>query len=367
MTMVISAIHIYKFSIPMVPFSIATGTMHYAQNIFIRIHTSEGITGVGECSAFPMIAGETQSTCYEMAKDFAACWKGKDPLRIEERMNELHLFTAFNSTIKSAFDMALYDIAAKEKQLPLYKFLGGEKRPIETDLTIGIYSPEEMAQKAISFVKRGVRIIKIKLGKDVNEDIERVKQIRKAVGRDILLRIDANQGWTFRDAVDALQAMGEYGIEFCEQPMRYFDDEKLPELRRLSPIKIMADESVFDHHDAIRLIKNNACDYINIKFAKSGGILEAKKINDVAASHNIHCMMGGMLESRLALSAKLHFAYATPNIQFYDMDTCLLGHLEDPVTGGVKYKGFFLDIDDSPGIGADVEDAFLNKLESVCI
>src|ERR1700712_4026319 len=127
---------IYKFSIPMHPFTIATGTMHYAQNTFIRIHTSEGFYGVGECSAFPMITGETQATCFEMAKDFAALWKGKDPLQIEARMQELHAFTAFNATIKSAFDMALFDIAAKAAGQPLYLYLGGTKKEMETDLTI---------------------------------------------------------------------------------------------------------------------------------------------------------------------------------------------------------------------------------------
>src|SRR5437868_9912203 len=142
----ITKTEIYKYSIPMVPFTIATGTMNYAQNIFIRVHTDEGITGVGECSAFPMITGETQATCFEMAKDFAALWKNKNALAIEERMNELHAFTAFNKTIKSAFDMALYDINAQHANLPLYKFLGGkEKKKLETDLTIGISTPQQMA------------------------------------------------------------------------------------------------------------------------------------------------------------------------------------------------------------------------------
>ena len=97
----------------MLPFTIATGTMHFAQNIFIRIHTKDGPTGVGECSAFPMIAGETQNTCFEMAKDFALLWKDKNALDIDARLQELDLFTAGNYTAKSAFDMALYDIAAK--------------------------------------------------------------------------------------------------------------------------------------------------------------------------------------------------------------------------------------------------------------
>ncbi len=268
---------IYKFSIPMHPFTIATGTMHYAQNTLIRVHTDAGYYGVGECSAFPMIVGETQATCFEMAKDFAALWKGKDASDIEARMQELHDFTAFNATIKSAFDMALYDLAAKAAGQPLYQFLGGRKKTVETDLTIGISTPENMAKKAIEFIKDGVRMIKIKLGKNASEDVERVKKIRAAVGNDIVLRIDANQGWSFHDARNALQQMGPYHIQFCEQPMRHWDDHYLPGLRSLSPVKIMADESVFDHHDAQRLITANACDYVNIKFAKSGGILEANK------------------------------------------------------------------------------------------
>ena len=358
---------IYKFSIPMHPFTIATGTMDFAQNIFIRIYTDAGYYGVGECSAFPMIVGETQATCFEMAKDFAAIWKNKDPLAIEERMNELHLYTAFNSTIKSAFDMALYDIAARHANLPLYKFLGGSKKEIETDLTIGIDTPAAMAQTAIDYKAKSVRIIKIKLGKKEEEDIERVKQIRLAVGEDMVLRIDANQGWSFETAVTVLQQIEKYNIQFCEQPMRHWEDDKSPALRKLSPVKIMADESVFDHHDAKRLLNAGACDYVNIKFSKSGGMLEATKINAVCETHSIPCMMGGMLESRIALSAAAHFVLAHPNIIFYDMDTCLIGHKIDPVKGGLQYNGFSPDVPDTPGIGADADDEFLKGLEQIVI
>jgi len=358
---------IYRFSIPMHPFTIATGTMHYAQNIFIRIHTDAGYYGVGECSAFPMIAGETQATCFEMAKDFAALWKGKPALDIAARMNELHAFTAFNATAKSAFDMALYDLSARAAGQPLYKFLGGKNRLLETDLTIGIDSPENMAAKATLFKKDGVRIIKVKLGKDGKEDIERIKKIRAAIGNEILLRIDANQGWDFDEAIHALQQLAPYNIQFCEQPMRHWHDERLPELRRSVPIKIMADESVFNHHDARRLIAARACDYINIKFAKSGGILEAIKIDALCKGNNIPCMMGGMLESRIALTAFAHFALAHDNIIFYDMDTCLLGHTADPTTGGVQFKGYFLATPETPGLGADADPSFLRNCEKITI
>lgn len=361
--MKITSINIYRFSIPMVPFSIATGTMDYAQNVFIRVHTDAGFYGVGECSAFPMIVGETQDTCLAMAREFAALWIGEDALDIPARLQQLHNFTAGNTTIKSAFDMALYDITAKNADLPLYKYLGGEKCVVETDITIGIASPEVMAEKALAFKQSGAAILKVKLGKGAKIDVERIRQVRAAVGDELTIRVDANQGWSFDDAVFALQNIAPYNIQFCEQPMRTWYDDRLPELMQLSPVKIMADESVYNHHDARKQINSGSCHYINIKFSKSGGIYEAKQIHDTAAALGIPCIMGGMLESRIALSAKLHFAWASPNIQFYDMDTCMLGHLADPCVGGVKYNGYFLDIDDSIGIGADADEGFLAGCE----
>jgi L-Ala-D/L-Glu epimerase len=365
--MKILQIRIYKLSIPMHPFRIATGTMNHAQNLFIRVEKDEGLTGVGECSAFPMIVGETQSTCFEMAKDFASLWKNKNALDIPERLQELDDYTAFNTTVKSAFDMALYDLAAKKQGLPLYQYLNGRKKPMETDLTIGIGEPEFMAETAVEFRNKGVRIIKVKLGKDGGTDILRVRLIRKAVGPTLQIRIDANQGWDFETACEVLVKIGDCDISFCEQPLRQWNDYRLPELRKVSPVKIMADESVFNHHDAQRLIAAGACDYVNIKFAKSGGITEALRINEVCEEKGIACMMGGMLESRLALTACAHFALSQNNIQFYDMDTCLLGHKADPVIGGVQYRGYFLEVPDMPGIGADMDETFLRGCEQTII
>jgi L-Ala-D/L-Glu epimerase len=364
---IITKIDIYRFSIPMEPFTIATGTMDYAQNVFIRVYTDAGFYGVGECSAFPPIVGETQETCLVMAKAFARIWVGKDALDIEARLQDLHSFAAGNTTIKSAFDMALYDIAAKFVDLPLYTYLGGTKRTVESDITIGIGKPQLMADKAIEFKTLGANILKVKLGKSAVEDVERIKMIRAAVGPELKIRVDANQGWTFDDAVFALGAIGRFDIEFCEQPMRTWYDDLLPRLMKLSPVKIMADESVYNHHDARKQIESGSCHYINIKMAKSGGINEAKKIHDLAAQKGVACMMGGMLESRIALSAKLHFVYASPNIHFYDMDTCMLGHLADPCVGGVTYDGYKLNIGNEPGIGADADEDFLQKCEKISV
>jgi len=365
--MKITHIDIVKLSIPMEPFVIATETCVEAKNTYIRIHTNSEIIGVGECSAFPMLVGETQETCFSVAKDLAKIIKGKNPLQIEDRMRDMHTYIAFNSTIKSAFDMALYDISAKHANQPLYAFLGGTKKDIQTDLTIGISTPEKMAATAIQFKSNGVKTIKVKLGKNGVEDVERIKLIREAIGNDITLRIDANQGWNFDTAVYTLNSIEKYNIQFCEQPLHHHYDNLLPELRNQVKIPIMADESVFNHFDAERLIAAQACDYINIKLAKSGGILEAIKIADTASKHNMPCMLGGMVESRLALTAKVHLAMSHNNIKFYDLDTCLLGHLVDPVIDGARYNNYFLELNNLPGIGADIDPNFIKDAEKVTV
>ncbi|HET8827696.1 MAG TPA: dipeptide epimerase, partial [Pelobium sp.] len=297
----------------------------------------------------------------------AKLWKGKNPLAIENRMAELHAFTAYNATCKSAFDIALYDIAAKNKKVPLYQFLGGENRKVITDITVGIDEPEIMATKAKDFVKNGATIIKIKLGKSIAKDLERVKKIRKAVGDKVRIRLDANQGWTFEEAILSLIELEKYDIEFCEQPMRTWFDDDLAELVKRSPIKIMADESCFNHHDARRLIKNTACDAINIKLAKSGGINEALKIYQTATMNNIPCMIGGMLESRLAATASLHFALACKKINYFDLDTSLLGHLIDPVIGGLSYDHYEITLPNGIGIGADIAEEYLKDCENFIV
>lgn len=361
----ISHIEIYRLSIPIEPFVIATGTMEYAQNTYIRIYADGNLYGVGECSAFPMIVGETQETCIQVAKDLAKIWKGKNALDIAGRMAELDNYIAGNATIKSAFNIALYDLAARQAEKPLYAYLGGSYREIVTDITVGIGSPEEMAQKAKAFVDNGASFLKVKVGKAAAADIQRIKAIRRAIGQEVPIRLDANQGWSFDTAIEVLTALESDNIQFCEQPLRTYNDHLLPQLRQSTSVPIMADESVYTHHDAERLCRDNACEYINIKFAKSGGITEALKIQEIAAKYGVPCMIGGMLESRLAVTANFHFALAASNVHFHDMDTCLMGHLEDPVTGGIHYDGYTLSLpQDVIGIGADIDEIYLSRCEN---
>ena len=262
--------------------------------------------------------------------------------------------------------MALYDIASQHAGLPLYTFLGGKKnKTIVTDYTVSIGSIDKMVNDAQNIKDRGFQIIKVKLGGKKQEDIERIKRIREKVGNDILIRIDANQGWTTEDAIEILNTLAPYSIQHCEEPIARWNFMELPALRKQSPIPIMSDESCCDHHDAQRLIEIKACDSMNVKLGKSSGIFNALKIIKSAEVANTPIQIGGFLESRLAFTASAHLALSSDQIIYYDFDTPLM-FMEDPVIGGIQYssKGV-ITVPDEPGLGASMDAEYLKGLVKV--
>ncbi len=366
---VITSVEVIKLNLPYKePFVISLGVIESATNVVVKIHTNSGLTGMGECAPFVTIVGETQETVFELSRQVAKLLKGKDPFALEERLTEIDRAVAGNYTMKSAFDMALYDLLAKKANMPLYQLLGGSNnREIYTDMTISIGTPEKVAKDALAFKEAGFPAIKVKLGTTTKADVARIRAIREAVGDDYPIRIDANQGWNTVTAINTLQALAEFNIEHCEEPVPKWNNREMARVRENSPISIMADESVFDHHDAFRLAAMGACDYFNIKFSKSGGIFNALKINAIAESAGIKCQVGCMSESRYALTALMHFVLASKNVVHYDMDSSLMLDA-DPVTGGIQYQGKGRwTLDDAVGIGAGFDEDFLNSMESVTI
>jgi len=358
---IITSIELHKISIPLKkPFVISLGPLYSADNVVVVIHTAEGITGWGECSPFMSINGESADTGLVVGKYFEKLWLGKDALQIEERINELDGLIYGNNSIKSAFDMALYDIAAQQAGKPLYQYLGGRKnKTIATDYTVSVGDAAQMATDALKIKEAGFPVIKVKIGKGGAADVERIRAIREAVGYDIPLRIDANQGWQFEEAVEALKAMEPFNIQHCEEPLPRWDFMKLPELRKQSPIPIMSDESCCDPHDVKRLIDLKACDRINIKLGKSGGIFKALQMIQLAEAANMEIQIGAFLESRIAMSAFAHLALCSDNIVYYDFDTALMFN-EDPVEGGIRYKDKgVIEVPETPGIGATLSANFL--------
>jgi L-alanine-DL-glutamate epimerase-like enolase superfamily enzyme len=360
-------IDLHKINLDFItPFKIALGEARRGEGIAVRIFTDIGITGLGEGSPYWFIAGETQAISFEASKAIATLLLGKNPLEIESRLNEIDAFIVHNSTTKSAFDIALYDILAKHAGLPLYALLGGQNREIITDFTIGIDTPQKMAQKALEYVSEGACSLKVKLGTNHDDDVRRIQAIREAVGMELSIQLDANQGWDTVTAISTLQDLAKYKINFCEEPVAHWNNKALKRVHELSPIPIMADESIFDHHDALRLAEMGACDYFNIKLAKSGGIHTGLKINAIGEAAGIPCMVGGMFETRVGISAGAHLIAARSNIIFADLDT-VHHYAEDPVIGGAVFDGCKVSIPETPGHGADFDPLFLNKMEKITI
>ena len=365
----IHQVELYKLFIPLIePFITSLGREDNAENILVKIITREGLTGFGECSPYMPINGESTDTCFITGQYFAQLFKGKNALAIEERVADMDKLIYGNSSIKSAFDMALYDIAAQNAGVPLYKFLGGKNNKIIiTDYTVSIGDPEKMAADAFKIKAEGYPAIKVKLGQHGETDVVRIKKIREAIGNEIPLRIDANQGWNVEEAITTLKALAQFDIQHCEEPIPRWDFMNLPKVKQASPIPIMADECCGDEHDAARLIQIGACDYMNIKLGKSGGILKALKMVKLAEDAGIHLQIGAFLESRLAMTAFAHFSLCSPAIVHYDFDTALMFR-DDPVSGGIVYeKNGVVKVPEVAGLGAWVDEEWLGRMEKVVI
>ena len=363
---IIQAVEIYKLFIPLKePFVISLGAIHNVQNVIVIIRTADGCAGYGECSPYMTINGESIDTCFIVGQYFAQVLKGKDALDIAGSIVAMDKTIYANSSIKSAFDIALYDIASQHAGLPLYKFLGGTKNKVlETDMTVSIGDPQKMKDDAIRFKSEGFPAIKVKLGGAKEDDVARIKAIRDGIGMEHPLRIDANQGWATADyAIEVLQALSEYGIEHCEEPISRYRFMELSKVSAASPIPIMADESCGDEWDAERLIQLKACSMFNIKLGKSGGFYKGVKIAALGSAAGMHMQVGGFMESRLGMTAAAHLALSNDSIHHCDFDTPLM-FTEDPVIGGIKYleKGV-LDVPEVPGLGAVIDESYLNSTQ----
>lgn len=344
------------------------GDISAARNVVVKIETDAGVFGWGETSPMAAITGDSQASAYALGLDMAKLLIGQDPLAIEANLKLLRRYCSQATSILCAFDMALYDLAAKQANMPLYQFLGGSLRELETDHTIGHQSSVlGTVARAKDLVKQGFNTIKLKTGRPGQEDIEHIEAVRAAVGETVKLRIDCNQGWDYPTAVANIRLLKELNIEYVEQPLAAWDVDGFARLRANSELPICADESVFTHIDALRLVKADAVDFLNIKLVKSGGINTALKINSIAEAAGIRCMIGCFGESRLGLSAAAHLASAHPNIHFIDLDSAL-HFCHDPVTGGMAIEensGGKITIPAGIGHGAELDEAELEHITVV--
>ncbi len=285
------------------PFKIALGTTETYTGVIVKICTEE-FCGYGEAAPSPRITGDTVGSTIAALERFRPNLIGKDVLRVGEIMNNLERIIHDNSTAKAAVDFALHDILGKRAKLPLVNILGGERREIETSLTVTIGSVEESIKSAEELLNAGARVLKVKIGIDPEEDVERIKKIREIT--DARIRVDANQGYSLKRAINVLRRIERYEIEFAEQPIPAGQIDDLQIIRSSTEIPIMADESVHTKEDALRLV--GKVDAINIKLMKSGGIREAQRIAAIAKAAGMKIMVGCMIETKLGITAGTHFA-----------------------------------------------------------
>lgn len=303
------------------PFRIALGTTTEKTEIIVALYDNHGRVGWGEASPSALILGCTLDSVLATLDHLIPAILGEDPRRLQYLVDKLDRVLLGNATAKAALDLALHDLVGQIYGEPVWRLLGGSLvGPLETDFTVGIDEPAKMAAEAKALVEAGFRAIKVKVGEDPKTDVARVRAVREAIGEGIKMWIDANQGWTRAQAVWALERLAEYEVEFVEQPVPAEDLEGMAWVRKRSPIPVMADESVHSPKDALRAIRLGACDYVNIKLMKAGGLLRAKEIATICKNAGIPNMIGGMVESNLSATAAVHFALSEANVVFRDLD-----------------------------------------------
>jgi o-succinylbenzoate synthase len=352
--MKIADIKIGRISIPLKkPFKTALRTVERIEDVVVKMVTDNGYIGYGEAAPTAVITGDTEGSITGAIESvIAKQLLGLEIENIEEIMRRLNGCMIKNTSAKAAVDMAAYDLLGQMYQAPLYKLWGGFRRTLTTDITISVDEPEQMALDSVEAVRLGYDTLKIKVGKNSFQDIERMRAIRRAIGPDINLRIDANQGWSPKEAVRILRRMEDEGlnIELVEQPVGAYDLEGLKHVTDNVSILVMADESVFSPLDALKILQMRAADLLNIKLMKTGGIYNALKICALAETYGVECMMGCMLESKISVTAAVYLAAAKHIITRVDLDGPALCR-EDRVEGGAEFNGPQITVIDDAGFG----------------
>lgn len=352
--MKITEIRLGRISVPLrVPFKTALRTVNSVEDIIVEVHTDTGHVGYGEAPPTGAITGDTTGAILGAMRDhIIKTMVGRDVADFEETLEALQKCIVGNTSAKAAMDMALYDLFGQLHGAPVYQLLGARRDKIITDLTISVNDPEEMARDALVALERGYDTLKIKVGVSPELDVARLTAVRQAVGNRARIRIDANTAWTPKQAVRLLNQMQDQGldIEFVEQPVKGHDFEGLKYVTERSYVPVMADESVFSPRDALTLMQMGACDLLNIKLMKCGGLYNALKICSLAEVYGVECMIGCMLEAKISVNAAVHLACAKKVITRVDLDGPVLCR-EDPILGGAVFNEKLITVSDGPGLG----------------
>ena len=353
--MKITGIRLGLLRVPLkTPFKTALRTVEAVEDIVVMVDTDTGHVGYGEAPPTALITGDTHGSIVAAIRNcIAPRLAGADVADLNRNTGLIQGALQKNPGAKAAVEIAIYDLWGQLHAAPLYRLLGGGDPVITTDITISVDTIDKMVADSVDALRRGFDSLKIKVGKDIDVDIERIKAIHAAVEGRAQLRLDANQGWTARQAVYALQNLEAAGVrlDLVEQPVKAHDLAGMKYVTERVNTPVMADESVFGPGEAIELIRMRAADLINIKLMKAGGISNAIRIADIAATQQIECMIGCMLEAGISVAAAVHVAIARADvITRIDLDGPSLCAF-NPVDGGVIFNESRITATDAPGLG----------------
>jgi len=330
-------------------FKIASGSSDTEENIIVKLVSGDDF-GVG--------SGNPTDVTHETLASMES-FLGMVPKRIvgsdENHPDKLHQrldgIADGSTAAKAAVDMALFDLLSKRDKKPLYEFLGGKRDRIITDMTIGIEPLETTVHRALEHTKSGFKALKIKVGLDLEQDIRRVIAVRDAVGPNIQLRVDANQGYSVEQAIKFCETMETLQVTVVEQPVKAEDYAGLKKVAESSNLPVMADECVKSVLDARMVAREGIADMINIKLMKSAGINDAVMINRLAEAADIGTMIGCMGEIQVSIAAGLHFALSSENVLMADLDSHF-NMIDDPSSGLVFEDGYLI-ATKKPGLGIE--------------
>ena len=337
------------------PFVTALRRTSVVETVVVELVDSEGRRGFGEAPQVWRVTGESlagaEACLNGPLRDLLL---GRDPNELEDLSHELAGAVVGNQGAKAAADTALYDLAARRLRVSLPRLLGTARHEVATDVTISVGSAEQLAADATARVSDGFSVLKLKVGTDAASDVAAVRAVRDAVGPDIRIRVDANQGWSHRDAIATIRALEDAGVglEFVEQPVAADDLAGLARVTASVETPIMADESVFGVRDLVRVIEGGAADLVNIKLAKCGGISVAITMARLARAYGVGFMFGSMMEGPIGVGAVASLAAALDPPLTSDLDAAWwVG--TSPVLGGIGYDRGTVVLPPGNGLGIE--------------
>jgi L-alanine-DL-glutamate epimerase-like enolase superfamily enzyme len=364
--MIISKAEVYGIHLPLKkPFVVSYASYDFIPSVIVKLTTDNGLVGYGEAVGDEHVTGESIHTVLAMLQhQFLPAVIGQNPFNIEKLHGLMNAITYRNPAAKAAVDIACYDLMGKASGQPVYNLLGGRlDKKLTYAKVLSIDEPEQMADEAEKAVAAGYSSIKVKIGNDMKDDLQRLQAIRDRVGYEVPIRADVNQGWrTSEKAKTALSALESFQLSWLEQPLYLEDIEGMAMLRKLTRLPIMADESVQTPVDLQRIIRHQAADKINIKLMKSGGIYPSLALAKIAEAAGLSCQVGSMVESSIGSAAGYHLAISKRVIESTELTGPLLFSKD---IGNLQYDIPYVHLTEEPGLGLVINEETLQELSFV--